>query len=353
MMGFPVPAADGHQISPANLLTARHTHIHTYAHPPPLEREPALSRTSRLVHSFIHPSIIPRDASSSSPPPPQPASDLSQQASKQPPTTTTMATGPPPDYYAILGIQETANEQQIRDAYKRAALKTHPDRVATDSPDRPARTRKFQLVNDAYFTLSDASRRREYDAQRRLFPGSSSSSRRKQPGGGASSSSSYADPFADDDESAADEEIPPQGGGGNDTAGNAYSWAWNFFTGNGRQNQNQNQHRGNRQQTEDAQFEDVFEEMMRDEGMAEGDGSNAPTGKFWALLGGVSGGALGFIVANVPGLVAGAVAGNRLGAVRDAKGKSVYAVFLELPQDDRSRLLSQLAARVFSHAVGV
>lgn len=67
--------------------------------------------------------------------------------------------------------------------------------------------------------------------------------------------------------------------------------------------------------------------MMREEGMAEGDGSNTPTGKFWSLLGGVSGGALGFIVANVPGLVAGAVAGNRLGAVRDAKGKSVYAVF--------------------------
>lgn len=32
-------------------------------------------------------------------------------------------------------------------------------------------------------------------------------------------------------------------------------------------------------------------------------------------------------MANVPGMVAGAVAGNRLGAVRDAKGKSVYAVF--------------------------
>ncbi|GJN73153.1 hypothetical protein PLICBS_007229 [Purpureocillium lilacinum] len=261
-----------------------------------------------------------------------------------------MATGPPPDYYAILGIQETATEQQVRDAYKRAALKTHPDRVATDSPDRPARTRKFQLVNDAYFTLSDASRRREYDTQRRLFPGSRS--RKKKPAAASSSSgSSYADPFAEYDESA-DEEIPPQGGNDTSGAGNAYSWAWNFFT--GRQNEQQRHGAaGDRQQTEDAQFEDVFEEMMREEGMAEGDGSNAPTGKFWSLLGGVSGGALGFIVANVPGLVAGAVAGNRLGAVRDAKGKSVYAVFQELPQDDRSRLLSQLAARVFSHAVGV
>lgn len=49
--------------------------------------------------------------------------------------------------------------------------------------------------------------------------------------------------------------------------------------------------------------------------------------RFWGMLGGASGGALGFIVANVPGLLAGAVAGNRLGAIRDAKGKSVYAVF--------------------------
>lgn len=65
---------------------------------------------------------------------------------------------------------------------------------------------------------------------------------------------------------------------------------------------------------------------MREQGMAEDD-TGRPTGKFWSMIGGVSGGALGFIVANMPGLVAGAVAGNRLGAVRDAKGKSVFAVF--------------------------
>lgn len=106
----------------------------------------------------------------------------------------------------------------------------------------------------------------------------------------------------------------------NTGAGSAYSWAWNFFTG-----QNQGGGAANREQTEDEQFADVFEEMLREEGMA--DPASRPTGKFWGMLGGISGGALGFIVANVPGLLAGAVAGNRLGAVRDAKGKSVYAVF--------------------------
>ena len=91
--------------------------------------------------------------------------------------------------------------------------------------------------------------------------------------------------------------------------------------------------------------------MLREEGMAEGPNAT-PTGKFWSLVGGVSGAGLGFIMANFAGAVAGAVAGNRLGAVRDARGKSVYSVFNELPQSQKATLLSQLAAKVFAHAVG-
>lgn len=222
-------------------------------------------------------------------------------------------------------MSEGATTQQIREAYKRAALKTHPDRVANDSPERAERTRKFQLVNDAYFTLSDATRRRDYDAQRKMF--------------GHSSGSTPEDPFGDPEE-----EVPPQAGRGS----GPYSWAWNFFTNNA---SGRGAPAADHEQTQNAQFSDVFEEMMREQGMAE-EGTNQPTGKFWGMLGGLSGGALGFIVANVPGLVAGAVAGNRLGAIRDAKGKSVYSVFQELPANDKARLLSQLAAKVFSHAVG-
>lgn len=94
--------------------------------------------------------------------------------------------------------------------------------------------------------------------------------------------------------------------------------------------------------------------MLREEGLAseaEG-GQTVPTKRFWSIVGAVSGGAMGFIVANVPGALAGAVAGNRLGAIRDAKGKSVYDVFLELPQSDRTRLLSELAAKVFQTTLG-
>ncbi|KAI1775565.1 DnaJ-domain-containing protein [Hypoxylon cercidicola] len=246
-----------------------------------------------------------------------------------------MADRAPPDYYKILEVSENANTQQIRDAYKRAALKTHPDRVAADSPDRAARTRKFQLVNDAYYALSDPTRRREYDAQRKMYGGGRHYSTNT---GGA-----YTDPFADADP---EESVPPETGAG----GGAYSWAWNFFTG-GNTNSQSNA-RNARQQAEDAQFGDVFEEMLREEGLAE-EGNNSPTSKFWSILGAASGGVIGFIVANAPGAMAGAVAGNRLGAIRDTKGKSVYAVFQDLPQNDRARLLAQLATRVFSHAVGI
>jgi hypothetical protein len=55
----------------------------------------------------------------------------------------------------------------------------------------------------------------------------------------------------------------------------------------------------------------------------------------WTWLGAACGAGLGFITANMPGLVMGAYAGNRLGAIRDAKGKSVAAVFSELAATQR------------------
>jgi len=233
-----------------------------------------------------------------------------------------MADGIPSDYYAALDISSTATQQQIRDAYKRAALKTHPDRVPSDSPERAERTRKFQQINDAYYTLSDPGRRRDYDAAR-VYHGF---------GSGASTASTSFD---------SEEDIPNPAPG--TTPGFNFPWS-SFGFSSKAQNPEEEKKFGNEQ------FGDVFEEMLREEGMAEQGGK--PTGKFWSVVGGLSGGAMGFIVANFPGLLAGAVAGNRLGSIRDAKGKSVYAVFQELDQGDKARLLSQLAAKVFSHAVG-
>lgn len=228
----------------------------------------------------------------------------------------------PPDYYAILSIPSTATAQQIRDAYKKAALKSHPDRVPSDSPERPARTKKFQQINDAYYTLSDPTRRRDYDAARTFHFNTSNS------GGWG--------------EGTGDEDTPhPSSGGG----GGGFPWSAFGF---GSSNKNNNKEAETEQDHfSNEQFGSVFEEMLREEGLAEGHDAQ-PTGKFWSMVGGLSGGAMGFIVANFPGALAGAVAGNRLGAVRDARGKSVYSVFQELPQADKARLLSELAGKVFT-----
>jgi len=59
---------------------------------------------------------------------------------------------------------------------------------------------------------------------------------------------------------------------------------------------------------------------------------------WWSYLGAVCGGGVGLIVANLPGLMIGAFAGNRLGAVRDAKGKSVAAVFSELGGEQKAEV---------------
>ena len=217
----------------------------------------------------------------------------------------------------ILEISPSATQQQIRDAYKRAALKSHPDRVASDSSERPARTKKFQQVNDAYYTLSDPTRRRDYDAARTYHYG-------------------YGGNDADDPE----EEIPrnPPSSGG---------FPWSSFGFGGA---HPSASASEEERFSNEQFGGVFEEMLREEGMAEGPDSK-PTTKFWSIVGGLSGGAMGFIVANFPGAVAGAVAGNRLGAVRDARGKSVYQVFQDLPGEDKRKFLSEMAAKVFATAV--
>lgn len=229
---------------------------------------------------------------------------------------------PPVDYYAALEVDSKATQQQIRDAYKKQALRHHPDRVPADSPERQSRTKKFQQINDAYYTLSDAHRRRDYDVSRNQFHGfpGSSSAGAQQP-------------------QDADEEIPrPEPG----TMPGGFPWSAFGFGG-----QAKTEEEANRYSNE--QFGGVFEEMMRDEGMAEND--NQPTRQFWSIVGAVSGGAMGFIVANMPGAIGGAVAGNRLGAIRDKRGKSVYAVYQELEQPERMRLLSELASKVFAHAI--
>ena len=63
------------------------------------------------------------------------------------------------DYYKLLGIKSDADEEMIKRAYRRAAKACHPDR----HPDDPKATEKFQLVGEAYKTLSTKWSRFAYD----------------------------------------------------------------------------------------------------------------------------------------------------------------------------------------------
>ena len=64
---------------------------------------------------------------------------------------------------------------------------------------------------------------------------------------------------------------------------------------------------------------------------------------WWSWLGAVCGAGVGFIIANIPGLMVGAFAGNRLGAIRDAKGRSVAAVFTDLGGNQKAEVCWSLA----------
>ncbi len=63
------------------------------------------------------------------------------------------------DYYEILGIDKDASEEDIKKAFKKAALKYHPDR----NPDNKEAEEKFKELNEAYQVLSDSEKRQRYD----------------------------------------------------------------------------------------------------------------------------------------------------------------------------------------------
>lgn len=68
-------------------------------------------------------------------------------------------------YYEILEVTHDASLQDIKKAYRKLALKHHPDR---NSPsEKKAATVKFRQVNEAYEVLSDEERRRQYDLELR------------------------------------------------------------------------------------------------------------------------------------------------------------------------------------------
>ena len=63
------------------------------------------------------------------------------------------------DYYEVLGVSRSADESELKSAYRKIALKFHPDR----NPDDPEAEERFKEASEAYAVLSDPEKRRAYD----------------------------------------------------------------------------------------------------------------------------------------------------------------------------------------------
>jgi molecular chaperone DnaJ len=63
------------------------------------------------------------------------------------------------DYYEVLGVDKNASEQEVKKAYRKMALKFHPDK----NPDNPEAESKFKEAAEAYEVLSNADKKGRYD----------------------------------------------------------------------------------------------------------------------------------------------------------------------------------------------
>ncbi len=71
---------------------------------------------------------------------------------------------PQKDYYKILGVSENASPDEIKKAYRKLAVKYHPDKNLRNKKEAEE---KFKEISEAYYVLADLKRKEEYDAFRR------------------------------------------------------------------------------------------------------------------------------------------------------------------------------------------
>ena len=72
------------------------------------------------------------------------------------------------DYYEVLGVPKDASDDVIRKAYKKLAIKWHPDKHVDDKKEAEE---KFKEISEAYSVLSDPKKKREYDTGGMDFEG--------------------------------------------------------------------------------------------------------------------------------------------------------------------------------------
>lgn len=67
------------------------------------------------------------------------------------------------DYFAVLGLERNATDEEIKKAYKKMAIKWHPDKHSQDDKSRKIAETKFKEIAEAYSVLSDPKKRQRYE----------------------------------------------------------------------------------------------------------------------------------------------------------------------------------------------